>query len=195
MKIFNTKYTHTHTHTHTPADTPADTTTIAVSVCPRCGTVEKSGETSCCGRGGSWFKSCGSGGNTKRHHTWSEGIQACKTRSQSKTVIGQQLNLGQQKNIDFSQGAHVTNYKTVMAATKTFVFTSVSTSTPMLGTAARTLTAITSTYTPMTPSTRTSASTSIIKQGCGPRCVNLLTITININVLLVCHFILADLFD
>merc|ERR1719183_96298 len=75
------------------------TTTITVSVCPRCGTIAKSGKPSCCGRGGSWFKNCGGRGNTKHPHTWYGGIQACKARSQSKRVIGQQLNAAQQKEV------------------------------------------------------------------------------------------------
>merc|ERR1719305_1436371 len=57
------------------------TTTITVPVCPRCGTIVKSDKISCCGRGGSWFKNCGGIGNIKLHHTWYEGIQACKTPS------------------------------------------------------------------------------------------------------------------
>ena len=110
---------------------PVDTTTITVAVCPRCGTTRKSGTRSCCGRGGSWFRICGGAGNTKLHHTWHEGIQACKTRSQSKSVIGHQLNGAQQKDIDSSQGAGMENYKAVITATNMFAFTSVNTSTPM----------------------------------------------------------------
>ena len=74
------------------------TTTISV-VCPKCGKFGKSGKRSCCGRGGSWFKNCGSPGNTKLAHTWSEGIQACKASlEQSKLALGQpQLNPAQQK--------------------------------------------------------------------------------------------------
>ena len=122
--------------------TPADTTmTITVSaVCPRCGTIGKSDKMSCCGRGGSWFKSCAGSDHTKLHHTWYEGIQACKARSKSKTVVGQQLNGAQQKDIDSSQGDFMTNYKSVIAASKTFALASA----PILDT-----TPIdTSTYTP-----------------------------------------------
>merc|ERR1719201_3088543 len=50
------------------------TTTIG-SVCPTCGTIGKSGKSSCCGRGGSWFRNCGSVENAKLVHTWYEGIQ------------------------------------------------------------------------------------------------------------------------
>ena len=48
--------------------------------CSECGTVQKSGKSSCCGRGGSWFGNCGSVRNRNLGHTWHEGIQACKTR-------------------------------------------------------------------------------------------------------------------
>ena len=110
---------------------PAGTATITVSVvCPRCGTIEKSGKISCCGRGGSWFKNCGGAGNAKLHHSWYEGIQACKVRLRSNTVIGQQLNAARQKDLDSSQGDGMENSKTVIMASKAFTFTSVNTSTP-----------------------------------------------------------------
>ena len=110
----------------------ADTTKIADSVCPTCGTIDKSGEMSCCGRGGSWFRHCGSSGSRKRHHTWYDGIQACKARTQSRTSIGQQLNgAQQQKDIYLSQKANLANSKLFMAATKTFGFASVNVSTQM----------------------------------------------------------------
>ena len=48
------------------------------SRCVECGTTKKSGKLSCCARGGSWFKNCGDGGDSKFDHTWAEGIQACK---------------------------------------------------------------------------------------------------------------------
>merc|ERR1712032_1386329 len=76
------------------------TTAITVSVCLRCGTIAKSGKPSCCGRGGSWFKNCGGGGNTKLQHSWYEGMQACKRRPHSRTAAGQQENAAQQKGID-----------------------------------------------------------------------------------------------
>ena len=180
--------------------TPTDTATaIGVSLCHRCGIITKSGEMSCCGRGGSWFKNCGGAGNTKLHHTWYEGIQACKARSQSKTVIGQELNVAQQKDIDSSQGDGTSNYKVVIATTRTSVFTSVntpsetapidtSTSTPwntpdniQITPSDHTLTTNTPTNTFMTSSAHTSASTSITKRGC----VNLLKITVHINILFI----------
>merc|ERR1719201_1528750 len=74
------------------------TTTTISSVCLKCGTIAKSGKRSCCGGGGSWFRNCGSTGNAKRRHTWYEGIQACKTRVELKTVSGQRSNAAQQSN-------------------------------------------------------------------------------------------------
>ena len=112
-------------------NTLSETMTITVAVCPRCGNMEKSGTMSCCGRGGSWFKNCGRIGSTQLHHTWHEGIQACKTRSQSKTVLGQQLHVAQEKHIDSSQGAHIANYEVVIPVTKMFTFASVNSSPPM----------------------------------------------------------------
>ena len=156
--------------------------TITVFVCPRCGTIGKSDKMSCCGRGGSWFKNCGGAGNTKLQHTWHEGIQACKARSQSKKGIGYQLSVAQQKDIDSSPSAYiVSNYKAVIAASKTFLFTSPKTSTPILDTtpidvstytpehvmitvSARTLMTNPSTHSLMTSSNHTSESTSIITQ-------------------------------
>ena len=169
------------------------TTTTIVSVCPKCGTIAKSDKLSCCGRGGSWFKNCGGIGNTKPHHSWYEGIQACKSRSQSKTVIGQQLNVAQQKDIDSSQGADMANDESVIAANKTFAFTSVNTPTPMSDTTpivtstymsdnvpittTAALTLITnSSNTLMSFSIHTSASESMITRGCA----DILKITVHI---------------
>ena len=49
-------------------------------LCPACGVMKKSGKTSCCGLGGSWFEDCGSVGDAKLDHTWNEGIRSCKAR-------------------------------------------------------------------------------------------------------------------
>ena len=92
--------------------TPAQTTTTISLVCSKCGTVGKSGKSSCCGRGGSWFRNCGSAGNAKLDHTWYEGIQACKTRSQSKASIGRQSNAAQQRTS--SNGHGMSNLKAVI---------------------------------------------------------------------------------
>ena len=73
------------------------TTAAAIgSVCHKCGTIEKSGKHSCCGRGGSWYKNCGAAGSANSDHTWHEGIRACKARLQYKTVIDQLINVDQQ---------------------------------------------------------------------------------------------------
>ena len=117
-----------------------DTTTTIGSACHTCGTIGKSGKSSCCGRGGSWFKNCGSSGNTKLHHTWFEGIQVCKSRTLSKTVIAQQ------KGIGSFHGADMANYKAFTTSVQTLM---TNTSTNIL----------------MVSSTQTSASTSIIVQG------------------------------
>ena len=47
-------------------------------LCPKCGSVKKSRERSCCARGGAWFKACGDVGDSQFDHTWADGIQACK---------------------------------------------------------------------------------------------------------------------
>ena len=155
-------------HINTPADM---LTTITVSVCPICGSIGKSGKMSCCGRGGSWFKHCGGGGNTKLHHTWSEGIQACNARSQSKTGIGEELDVGRQQVNDVSQGS------AVIAATNTFALASVNTSTLISDVAstgrstyARDSVPITSTSALLPFLTHTSAGTSVITRGCPDLC-------------------------
>ena len=63
------------------SSTRATPTSIAVSAaCPKCGTSKKSGKRSCCARGGAWFKNCGDdAGDSDFDHTWSEGMQACKS--------------------------------------------------------------------------------------------------------------------
>merc|ERR1711920_479225 len=75
------------------------TTRIISSRCPKCGNIEKSDKISCCGRGGSWFRNCGSAGNANLDHTWHEGIRVCNARAQFKTAIGQELNPAQRKRI------------------------------------------------------------------------------------------------
>ena len=95
--------------------------TTSTSVCPNCGTMEKSGKSSCCGRGGSWFLNCGSSGNTKLYHTWSEGMLACKTWAQWNTVRSRQPNAVRQ--LKSSYGIVVGNFKAFTTADKTFTFT------------------------------------------------------------------------
>ena len=157
---------------------PTDmTTAITVFVCPRCGTIGKSGKMSCCGRGGSWFNNCGGAGNIKLHHMWSEGIQACTARTQSKTVIGQRLGVAQQRGIYPSKGVGMTKYKAVIALTKTPTFTQGNTSTP----SPDTLLIVKSTSLADNVSTRTSASTSMTTRGY----VNLLRMNAHANPLLI----------
>ena len=55
-------------------------------MCPKCGT-RKSGQSSCCGRGGSWFEKCGDSGDDSFAHTWFEGITACKTKSKRVCIL------------------------------------------------------------------------------------------------------------
>ena len=49
--------------------------------CPKCGTFEKSGRSSCCAPGGAWYKHCGGAGNRNADHKWFEGVEACKCKS------------------------------------------------------------------------------------------------------------------
>merc|ERR1719460_3223804 len=53
-------------------------TTIPSSECSKCGYIKKSGQFSCCVRGGAWFKNCGNPGDSKFDHTWLQGLHACK---------------------------------------------------------------------------------------------------------------------
>ena len=100
------------------------------SVCPKCVTIAKSGKPSCCGRGGSWFRNCGGGGNKRFKHTWKEGIYACKARSRSKTALAQQNNGVQPKDMDSSYSSDKTT-----PATKPLVFASADRSTSTVTTA------------------------------------------------------------
>ena len=59
---------------------PGATATTINAVCHKCGIISKSAKISCCGRGGSWFRNCGSVGNAKLDHTWHEGIRVCSGR-------------------------------------------------------------------------------------------------------------------
>ena len=108
----------TNAHMYTPSATP---TTIASSVCRKCGTINKSGKSSCCGRGGSWFRNCGGAGNANVDHTWYEGIQACKAQSQTKAVIKQKANVARQNGNDsFLNDVDMVNSKSAITATGTW---------------------------------------------------------------------------
>ena len=167
------------------------TTTTPVSVCPRCGTIEKSGKMSCCGRDGSWFRNCGSASTAKLRHTWYEGIQSCKARPQSKTDVGHQLNVPQQKVIDSSQDAVIANGQPVTGATKAFAFTSDNTSSRSMSdtpanvfttTTVHTLTESTSrVYLKVSSSNNPSAIASLTTR----ECVDLLTIIVHIIFLII----------
>ena len=99
-----------------PHVTPAAVATkIVSSVCSKCGTIEKSGQSSCCARGGSWFKNCGGTGNAKVDHTWYEGINACKAQ-------GQQLKAAQQQESEFANHVVTRNFKSVIMGLNTFSF-------------------------------------------------------------------------
>ena len=47
-------------------------------VCPKCGINKKTGQLSCCARGGAWFKNCGDFCGANVTYTWFEGIRACE---------------------------------------------------------------------------------------------------------------------
>ena len=89
------------------ANTTATTKTIISSVCSKCGTIGKSRKTSCCGRGGSWFRNCGASGNPKFDHTWSEGIQTCEALTQSKPGIAQHLDVAKQITSESANDADI----------------------------------------------------------------------------------------
>ena len=67
--------------------TTTATSAVSIKACPKCGRIKKSGKLSCCARGGAWFKNCGDVRESKFHHTWVEGMQACK-----KFVISNLIN-------------------------------------------------------------------------------------------------------
>ena len=122
-------------------------TTIIRSTCPKCGIIEKSGRSSCCGRGGSWFGHCGGAGNTQFLYTWQEGIQLCKSLAQFKITIGQQRGVAQRKGLSSSNG----DPTPIFASANTAITKSV---------------VNISTHTLMIAPVRTSVSTSITAQGC-----------------------------
>ena len=106
------------------------TTTTTSLVCPKCGTIGKSGKTSCCGRGGSWFRKCRSADSRNFRHTWSEGILVCKTQSQLKKVRSRQSNGAQQLNSSYGIG--MGGSQAVITAAETFTLTSANISTRIL---------------------------------------------------------------
>ena len=91
------------------------------TTCHKCGTIAKSGKSSCCGRGGSWFENCGGAGNAKVEHTWHEGILACKVWPEFKTVIDRQSNAAQQLNSSDGVGVVITNFNAVATADSSII--------------------------------------------------------------------------
>merc|ERR1712151_567110 len=86
---------------------PAAVTPATSSTCAVCGSVKKSRKKSCCGRGGSWYKNCGTSGNKKSKkfdHTWFEGIQACKSKWASKSAAAsfQEMNAAEKYLFKFA---------------------------------------------------------------------------------------------
>ena len=69
--------------TSTPIITPV--TMTGISMCPTCGTFNKSGRVSCCAPGGAWYNNCGGAGNRNADHSWFEGVTACKRKSKAMT--------------------------------------------------------------------------------------------------------------
>ena len=100
---------------------------VISSTCSKCAPIEKSGKISCCGRGGSWFRNCGSGGNSNLDHTWSEGIRACETRLPWKTAIDQRRHAAQHL-LNASNGIGVTHHKAVITSAKILTLTQTNTS-------------------------------------------------------------------
>ena len=78
--------------------------TASGPACSKCGTIKKSGELSCCVRGGDWFKNCGNPGDKKFDHTWSEGIQACSGAGKSFAVHEQEASGSQTVNFTIPGG-------------------------------------------------------------------------------------------
>jgi surface protein len=63
---------------------PISSINAPAATCPKC-VPTKSGKSSCCARGGSWFKKCGEPGDSNFEHTWFEGNLACELTAESIT--------------------------------------------------------------------------------------------------------------
>ena len=101
----------------------AATVTTTTLVCSKCGIIKKSGKTSCCGRGGSWFGNCGIAGDRKVYRTWFEGLRVCKARTQLKVGIGQHLNDVRKRRDGSATGSGNANYNAVHDTANMLVFT------------------------------------------------------------------------
>ena len=88
---------------------------------------QESGKMSCC----SWFNNCGAAGNTKLDRTWYEGMQACKSRGQSKTMMDQQQNVAKQNSRHGNDADTANSPNSVIMTHNTFTSTSVNSSAPM----------------------------------------------------------------
>ena len=76
----------------TPITTSASTLSFTSKIlrkmaCPKCGTFAKSGRVSCCAPGGAWYKNCGGAANKNLDHRWSEGVEACKRKSEADAML------------------------------------------------------------------------------------------------------------
>ena len=147
----------------------AVTTTTTISVCPQCGTVQRSGKSSCCGRGGSWFGQCGNAGNKHFGHTWYEGIRVCNVR-QTQVAAQQQLEAFQpDRNASSYNGSSHMNSQVAIAATHKFLFKTANTSTA-------TFTVFpTITQSPVSVSTGLPLQTSAHSSSAARECVQLLS--------------------
>jgi len=144
---------------------------IVSSTCAKCGTVGKSRRLSCCGRGGSWFRDCGSAGNKKVSHTWFQGIKACKAQNKIKNKAAKRA-IGEE-SADSSDGA----VEAIVTTAKKFAFTSGTPITKPVPTSK----ANPSPKIDMTAPARASAKAPIAASGCGQMCFHiklLLTIAI-----------------
>ena len=121
---------------HVPV--PAVAATPISSVCLECGTIQKSGRMSCCGRGGSWFGNCGSAGNAFFGHTWSEGIRACKGR-QFQSATHQPHAFQPKSNASSDAACRDVNSKVAILDPHVSVSTPVNISTTMPGAIAMTV--------------------------------------------------------
>ena len=75
-----------------------------IPVCSKCGIIKKSGKSSCCSRGGSWFGKCGSAGDSNHEHTWSEGILACKEWARSNVASVEESKAAQELGLSGGAG-------------------------------------------------------------------------------------------
>ena len=94
-----------------------------ISVCSKCATIGRSGKSSCCGRGGSWFGNCGNAGDTTVEHRWYEGLQVCRTGSGQESIVAEEMNS--------SDGVGNETSEAVILATTKFEVNSTDTSTPI----------------------------------------------------------------